>query len=76
MIGCAERGTVREPVTRQLPPAPSYLEPQPIPPRVLGQDPRKDAANIRGIARVQNTIITSTKKWYGKIRQVYSTPAK
>lgn len=79
LSGCASFGTrapAREPVTRTLPPAPSYLRPEAVPPATVGKDLVVVAKERGKVIERQNKVIVKAKNlWNNTVRGIYSKSA-
>lgn len=72
LTNCAtNKRTAPEPGTRQLPPAPSYLQPIKAPPVKEGDNLLVVAKQRGQIINRQNRIIVDTQKWIEGVRQTY-----
>lgn len=68
--GCASQAG-REPVTRNIPGPPSYLQPAAIPPATVGTSPYVVAEQRKQVIVKQNTIITGARNAWTKMKETY-----
>jgi hypothetical protein len=71
LAGCAGSGSVREIVRRDLPAAPAYLNPVPVPEPKAGERTLEVAARERAGRLKANTIIRSARAQWERLRRTY-----
>lgn len=69
--GCASQQGYREPVTRNIPGPPSYLQPAAVPPARVGTSPYVVAEQRKQVIVKQNTIITGARNAWTKMKETY-----
>lgn len=70
--GCATRGAIREPVTRNIPGPPSYLQPSEVPPARKGASPFVVAEQRKHVIVRQNTVITRARDAWTNMKATYN----
>lgn len=70
-LGACATVPSREPVTRNIPDPPSYLQPQSVPPARSGASPYVVAEQRKQVIVRQNTIITSARGAWTKMKATY-----
>lgn len=70
--GCASNSTLREPVTRNIPGPPTYLQPAAVPPAREGTSPYVVAEQRKQVIVRQNSIIVGAKNAWTKMKTTYS----
>ena len=71
LANCASSGSVREIVSRDLPPAPAYLQPVAVPEPKAGEQLVTIAARERAGRLKANTIILKGRAQWERLRQDY-----
>lgn len=71
--GCASQAPLREPVTRQLPDPPAYLQPVAKPPATEGVSPFIVSERRGQVIDQQNTIIVRAREAWHTMKRTYST---
>ena len=71
LTACAGRAPYREPVTRNIPGPPSYLQPAAIPPSA-GKNAFVVAEQRKQVIVSQNTVITSARRAWQGMKDTYS----
>lgn len=61
----------REPVTRNLPDPPSYLQPAPVPPAPVGADPFVVSEQRKQVIVSQNKVIVGARSAWVKMKSTY-----
>jgi hypothetical protein len=69
--GFGQRAPLREPVTRDIPPPPSYLKPAPVPTATVGASPFVVAEQRKQVIVKQNRIIVGAKKAWSGMKDIY-----
>src|SRR5439155_12344774 len=72
--GCATTGNApaREPVTRELPNPPSYLQPAAVPPATEGVSPFVVSEQRKAVIERQNYVIVRAKDAWQTMKRTYS----
>lgn len=74
LAGCATMGTpVREPVTRELPDPPAYLQPVEVPPAKQGVSPFVVSEQRGAVIEQQNYVIVKAREAWHTMKKTYST---
>jgi hypothetical protein len=72
LAGCATTRTAApEPVTRNLPGPPSYLQPAEVPPARVGSSPFVVSEQRKQVIVRQNKVITSARDAWSKMKATY-----
>ena len=69
--GCASSAPYREPVTRNIPGPPSYLQPVAVPPARIGTSPFIVAEQRKQVIVKQNGIIVGARDAWTKMKATY-----
>jgi hypothetical protein len=69
--GFGQRAPLREPVTRDIPPPPSYLKPAAVPVATIGASPFVVAEQRKQVIVKQNKIIVGAKKAWSGMKNIY-----
>ena len=75
LAGCAsfQKAPLREPVTRELPDPPAYLQPVEVPPAREGSNPFVVAEQRGAVIERQNVIIVRARDAWHTMKRTYST---
>lgn len=72
LANCASRGTVgREPITRNIPGPPEYLQPVPVPPAREGVSPFVVAEQRKQALGKANSIIVGARSAWSNMKATY-----
>lgn len=69
LIGCGSGGI--EPLSRNLPPSPSFAKPVTVPDPKAGESAIAVAARERAARKRANSVISNMAGWYDQVRQNY-----
>lgn len=70
--GCATNTPIREPVTRNIPGPPSYLQPVAVPHAKKGDSPFVVAEQRKHVIVRQNTVIVNARSAWTNMKATYS----
>ena len=75
LAGCGsfQKPPLREPVTRELPDPPPYLQPAEVPPAREGVSPFVVSEQRKAVIQQQNYVIVRTREAWHTMKRTYST---